>query len=83
MYIIETEKTIRKTAEHFKISKSTVHKDLQESLKFISPAMKEKIDKILEKHLSIRHINGGIATKEKYAKKDEENENSRICNKCL
>lgn len=80
-YIIETENTIRQTAEYFRVSKSTVHKDLQECLKFISPSLKEKVDKILKNHLNTRHIKGGNATKEKYAKKDEENENNRICYK--
>ena len=51
-----------------KVSKSTVHKDLHERLLEIDEKLYEKVDIILQKHLQIRHINGGNATKLKYEK---------------
>ena len=67
-YIISTNKTIRDVAKYMKVSKSTVHKDLHERLLEIDEKLYEKVDIILQKHLQIRHINGGNATKLKYEK---------------
>lgn len=67
-YIIETNKTIRDVAKYMKVSKSTVHKDLHERLLDVDKKLYEKVDIILQKHLQIRHINGGNATKIKYEK---------------
>ena len=67
-YIISTNKTIRDVAKYMKVSKSTVHKDLHERLLEIDENLYEKVDIILQKHLQIRHINGGNATKLKYEK---------------
>lgn len=68
-YIIKTKENIRNTAKYFNVSKSTVHKDIQHRLIKISPINYEKVENILKEHLKIRHIKGGEATKEKYAKK--------------
>lgn len=68
-YLINTKKTIREVADHFKISKSTIHKDLQERLIKISPALHSKVRIILDEHLEIRHIKGGETTKQKYLNK--------------
>lgn len=65
-YIIETNETIRETAKKFSVSKSTVHKDLQERLKHLNNQMSEKIKEILIYHTNIRHIRGGESTKKKY-----------------
>lgn len=65
-YIIETKETIRETAKKFLVSKSTVHKDLQERLKYLNNQMSEKIKEILIYHTNIRHIRGGESTKKKY-----------------
>lgn len=67
-YMLETKQTIREIAKIFKVSKSTVHKDLQERLKKIDKTMSKEIDKILEYHMNIRHIRGGLSTKLKYLK---------------
>lgn len=67
-YMIETEKTIREIAKKFKISKSTVHKDLHERLQNIDLKRYEKVDAILKFHTLIRHVRGGESTKKKYAK---------------
>lgn len=68
-YLIETQETLRNIASHFNVSKSTVHKDMQERLAKISPQMDQQVRKILNAHLMIRHIKGGEMTKQKYSKK--------------
>lgn len=77
-YLIKTKKTIREVAKNFKISKSTIHKDLQERLKCISPELSKEVQKILEQHKNERHIKGGIATKALYAIKEEKNEKKGV-----
>ena len=62
-YIINTGKTIREIAEVFKISKSTVHKDLHERLLYIDEELYENVDKILKYHIDVRHLRGGESTK--------------------
>lgn len=69
-YIIRTQSTIRKTAKQFKISKSTVHKDLSERLPGINPALAAKAKAVMEKNKAERHLRGGMATRDKYAKKE-------------
>lgn len=66
-YIAETGSTVRAAAEHFDISKSTVHKDVTERLKDVDAELYEKVRKVLALNLSERHIRGGMATKSKYA----------------
>ena len=68
-YIVATGSTVRACSAHFAISKSTVHKDVSERLKYIDADLYESTRKVLELNLSERHIRGGIATKEKYEAK--------------
>lgn len=65
-YIIETGATVRATAKVFKISKSTVHKDVTERLYYINRQMYHQVKNVLEKNKSERHIRGGMATRRKY-----------------
>ena len=65
-YMIETGKTVREIASIYKVSKSTVHKDLHEILKNIDKELFHKVDGILKYHTDIRHIRGGESTKKKY-----------------
>ena len=67
-YILNDNMTIRQIAKILKVSKSTVHKDLHERLKYIDLNRYDEISKILKHHIEIRHINGGNATKIKYQK---------------
>jgi putative DeoR family transcriptional regulator (stage III sporulation protein D) len=67
-YMLKTKETIRELSKIFKVSKSTVHKDLHERLVKIDKDLSKKIDKILKKHIEIRHIRGGESTKRKYLK---------------
>jgi len=67
-YIIDTGATVREAAKVFKVSKSTIHKDMSERLPKVDPITYEKVKKILEKNKAERHIRGGFATKMKYKK---------------
>ena len=66
VYIIETGATVRNAASNFGISKSTVHKDLQQRLPKCSPRLYHMVRQILETNKQERHIRGGIATRKKY-----------------
>ncbi len=72
-YISDTHATVRGAAKKFGVSKSTVHKDVAERLKYINPQLYREVKSILEINKAQRHIRGGMATKLKY-KKAEENE---------
>ena len=65
-YIISTNDTVRDIAKIFKVSKSTVHKDLHDRLKEINIELYNKVDTILKYHTDIRHIRGGESTRLKY-----------------
>jgi len=65
-YIIKTKQTIRETAKKFGVSKSTIHKDIQERLKEIDIKKYNIIENIFIDHIKIRHILGGESTKLKY-----------------
>ena len=67
-YIVNTGATVRVCAKKYGISKSTVHKDVSDRLKFVDPALYSDVKTILEKNKAERHIRGGIATKNKYKK---------------
>ena len=68
VYIIETQSTVRAAAKKFGVSKSTVHKDVTERLPAINHALAGEARKVLDVNKSERHIRGGMATKEKYAR---------------
>ena len=65
-YISETGATVRAAANVFKISKSTVHKDVTERLEHINPSLYSEVKDVLEKKKSERHMRGGEATIQKY-----------------
>lgn len=67
-YIINNNATVRQAAAVFKISKSTVHKDVSQRLQNIDYKLFLKVKEVLEQNLRERHIRGGIATKQKYEK---------------
>lgn len=71
-HISQTEDTIRKTAEIFNLSKSTVHNDLSKRLKRVDFKMYENVQKILDKNFSEKHIRGGQSTKHKFETKERE-----------
>nr|WP_028516079.1 sporulation transcriptional regulator SpoIIID [Ruminococcus flavefaciens] len=66
-FITENKTTVRAAANHFGISKSTVHKDVSERLRTEDPELYARVKDILEINKQERHIRGGLATKRKYA----------------
>ena len=65
-YIIENRTTVREAAKKFGVSKSTVHKDIQERLPLYNRTLYLQVKEILEENKAQRHIRGGIATQRKY-----------------
>ncbi len=59
-YIVENKATVRCAAKQFGVSKSTVHKDVSQRLKYIDHSLYRDVNK------AQRHIRGGMATKKKY-----------------
>ena len=66
VYIIETGATVRRAAQRFGISKSTVHKDLSQRLPYCNRHLYNQVRKVLDLNKAQRHIRGGMATKRKY-----------------
>ena len=69
-YIAETGATVRTAAKVFGVSKSTVHADVTRKLREIDRDLFEQVRAVLEENKAERHLRGGLATKEKYAKKN-------------
>ena len=67
-YIIENKATVRKAAKKFGVSKSTVHKDVAQRLKYVDPQLYREVKNVLEENKAQRHIRGGMATRMKYKK---------------
>ena len=65
-YIIENRATVREAARRFGISKSTVHKDIQERLPLYNRSLYLQVKEVLDENKAERHIRGGIATRIKY-----------------
>ena len=67
-YIRATGATVRVCAKRFGVSKTTIHKDMRERLKEISPALYAQVSQVLAKNKAERHTRGGEAAREKYQK---------------
>ncbi len=65
-YIKNTGATVRMTAKEFGVSKSTVHKDVTDKLKYENRKLYEEVKSVLLKNKAERHLRGGNATKKKY-----------------
>ena len=65
-YIIETGATVRRAAKEFGVSKSTVHKDMTERLRYLNKGMAKDVAAVLETNKEERHLRGGYATYLKY-----------------
>lgn len=68
LYLVENKTTIRKTALAFNVSKSTVHNDLQKKLPKVNKVLYADVQKVLNHNYCVRHIRGGMATKNMYLK---------------
>lgn len=69
-YILDTKATVRATALKFRVSKSTVHKDVTERLLELNPTLAHQVKQVLDGNKAERHIRGGMATREKYLHKE-------------
>ena len=70
-HIIDTKDTIRATAIKFNVSKSTVHKDLQERLSQIDINKYNTVKQIMNEHIETRHIKGGESTRQLFIRKKQ------------
>ena len=71
-YMLENQATVRATAKVFGISKSTVHKDVTQSLKIKNRRLYAEVQALLQKNKQERHLRGGEATRIKYSEKAKE-----------
>ncbi len=65
-YLLEHRCTVRSVAQAFGISKSTVHKDVTETLRHVNKALYLEVFELLQKNKQERHLRGGEATRKKY-----------------
>lgn len=65
-YIARTGATVRQAAEHFGMSKSSVHKDVRDRLPAVHPGLYAEVREILDYHHAIRHLLGGAATRRRW-----------------
>ena len=65
-FIVENKATVRRAAKQFGVSKSTVHKDVSQRLKYIDNSLYRDVKDVLAVNKAQRHIRGGLATKLKY-----------------
>lgn len=66
VYLVENNATVRAAAERFGISKSTVHKDVTQTLRRVDPVLYAEVCRVLAANKRERHLRGGEATKRKY-----------------
>ncbi len=69
-YIADNHATVRQAGEVYGISKSTVHIDVTKRLLQFNPSLANEVFKVLQENKAERHIRGGIATKKKYLKQN-------------
>ncbi len=65
-HILETGDTVRQAAKRFQLSKSSVHKDVHERLKYVHPGLFEEVQQVMNFHHQVRHLRGGEATKARW-----------------
>lgn len=68
-YIAEHSATVRAAARAFGCSKSTVHKDVSSRLRRVDPSLFARVQAVMARNKSERHLRGGAATKRKYKAK--------------
>ncbi len=71
-YIAQSGATVRHCAAVYSVSKSTVHTDVTKRLCSIDKDLADKVRCVLDKNKSERHLRGGMATKEKHRKKQND-----------
>ena len=62
-YIVENRATVRRAAKKFGVSKSTVHKDVSQRLKYIDNGLYHDVKDVLAVNKAQRHIRGASPPK--------------------
>ena len=65
-FYIHNKSTVRNTAMHFNISKSSVHNYLTTYLQTIDLSLYNEAKALLKLNFNTKHIRGGCATRQKY-----------------
>ncbi len=65
-YIADTGATVRAAAQHFGVSKSSVHKDMDQRLPKYNQTLARQVRSVLSYNKAVRHLRGGEATRRKY-----------------
>lgn len=68
-HIADQNTTVRMAAQFFGLSKSTVHKDMENRLRQLDPELYRRVRSVLMHNKSVRHLRGGEATRRKYRQK--------------
>lgn len=73
-YIVNTKCTIRSAGKQFHVCKSTVHNDVINRVRYLDYGLYEKAKEVIDYNKKVRHLRGGIATKNKFKKERVVNE---------
>lgn len=65
-YLVENRATVRATARRFGVSKSTVHKEVTQTLRSVDTSLYAQVQDVLAQNKSERHLRGGEATRRKF-----------------
>lgn len=65
-YLVAHGTTVRQAAAVFGVSKSTVHKDVTDTLRFVNQPLWAQVQCVLARNKEERHLRGGEATRKKY-----------------
>ncbi len=68
-YLVEHRATVRSAAAVFGVSKSTVHKDVTQTLKHVNRRLYLQAQEVLLTNKQERHLRGGEATRIKYSER--------------
>ena len=67
-YIVQNKATVRSTARHFGMSKSSVHRCVTKILSKIDPGLWHQVEEVLAVNKKERNVRGGEATRKKFLK---------------
>ena len=66
VWMLEHHATVRRAAERFGMSKSSVHKDMCERLPQLDSTLSRQVAALLKYNKAVRHLRGGAATRRMY-----------------
>ena len=68
-YTVKNNSTVRDTAQHFGVGKSTIHLDITTRLKEVNPILYYEAMAVIDVNKEERHSRGGIANREMHKEK--------------